>query len=933
MSNLNNLNNLNINEIEQLDKEYPNAFLEELFEHNQRVVHTKIQLLDWDERVLREVQGLVKSGTYNADGTSNARRNLNLTFSTRDREDVKIISYLTPGTKISLYIGLENFTTKFREDKVIWFPMGIFIITEPSLSHDVESTQLTIMAHDKMSMMNGVLGGRFGTPVQFLQRQNNKNVSMSWREIFLNTAILFGNENPAKVVVDSVPDYIEEYTQVKSISGLKDTFIHFNAPENVDGERIITRAWHPSIPETQIKFKQNERLYKLRRFGPLDPVSSSSSSIEPYMKDVGDTINSTFDDIVESLNYTHEYFYTRKGDLIFQPIPNYINQVFNPDEDGNLGYFSYELDMEDFIPNYLGLPFTYNFANKKTITRYDNNPSYTNIKNDFIVTSSTGQILEVAIDDKPDIRDIKEWFIDVAKDFSADSSEMAFIQKDGVKREPYNPTTNTVPFEYRDELKNKNAVYVDVPLDQIPWQVALGLKNYYIRNLYGGSSPWVLPRWGQECESMIFKYNASTDRTSHIPNMGIFNPGNIYIGEPWLAGYPVETSAATENEVEQLDRNNPVFSAEGDPAFWSYYLDLIDTTTILGKYSIALIGKRQETYHSEMATTLFRTNPSQIIVVTETELADLGGDVILDDLRSRNQAYAVIMDINEQLYRPSVFNQPRAELVPFVNMSGDPGRLQPLKYSFQYPGGSFSLNVGGKFEGEYSLNEDNIGNEKNGNLALTQYTFKHPVTKEAYIQTSNSEIRAPWYESNEDSSKDDFTEYAFLAYIYNKGSRCPRSGSATYLAIIKHDNAGKWFYAEGNKWTQFSIDQARDVIIGVLEQSVYRGEFTFGSHMIDEFYELFTIRDSTMQDIFSINGAVDCFSAIRNMIYQKTNTADVINLSCLPVYSLEPNTLIYVEDEETEIKGMYMITNYSINMNIEGQPLMNISAIQVNPRI
>lgn len=933
---LNDLNNLNINKVETLNKEYPTAFLEELFEHNQRFVHTKIQLLDWQERVLKEIQGIVQSGSYNADGTSSARRNLNLTFSTRDREDNKILDYLTPGVKINLFIGLENLTTKYPEDKIIWFPMGIFIITEPTLTHDVEATQLTITAHDKMSMMNGTLGGKFTTPVQFLQQQGNETVSMSWREIFLNTAILFGNEDPAKVVIDSVPDYIEEYTQVKSVSGLKDTFIHINAPKEVDGERAIIKAWSPSIPETQIKFKQNERLYKLRRFGPPDPSTSDSSTTEAYMKDVGETVESTFNDIVEGLSYTHEYFYTRNGDLIFQPIPNYINQIFDPEEDEGLGYFSYELNMEDFIPNYLGLPFTYNFADKKTITKFDNSPTYSNIKNDFVVTGSTGQILEIAIDDKPTVDEIKEWFIGLGKDFNTGSSEMAFIQKDGVLREPYKPQTNTVPFEFRSELKNKKAVYVDIPLDKIPWQIALGLKNYYIRNLYGGSSPWVLPRWGQECESMIFKYNASADRTNYLPNTGIFNPGNIYIGEPWLAGYPVAQAASTEDGVEELDRNNPVFSAEGDSSFWLYYLDLIDTSTPLGKYSIALIGKRQETEESEQATTIFKTNPTELVVVTESELAALGGQQILDNMKDRGQAYAVLRDLNEQLYKPEVFgDKEKKDKLPFVNMSGDPGKLQNIKYSMQYKGGSFSVFVGGRFDGEMKINEDPTGKEKNGNLYIGAYSYKNPLTKEVFKETSNLELRAPWWIENDDSNKDDITEYAFLAYIYNKSSRCPNSGKSKYLCIVKHDNNGKWFFAENEKtWKQFTIDQKKDVIVAVLEQSVYRGDgYTSGSHMIDEFTELFTIRDSQLQDMFSINGAVDCFSAIRNLIYQYTNTSDVINISCLPVYNLEPNTLIYVEDEETSIKGMFMINTYSINLDTESNPLMQISAIQVNPRI
>ena len=121
--------------------------------------------------------------------------------------------------------------------------------------------------------------------------------------------------------------------------------------------------------------------------------------------------------------------------------------------------------------------------------------------------------------------------------------------------------------------------------------------------------------------------------------------------------------------------------------------------------------------------------------------------------------------------------------------------------------------------------------------------------------------------------------------------------------------------------------------MAVVEQNVYRGEYTIGSHRIDAFNVLFNIRDSQLGDMFSVDGAVDCFSVIRNLIYQKTNTADVITFSVLPVYSLQPNTLIYVEDEETEIMGMYMITSYSINLNTQGTPLMNITAIKANPRL
>ncbi|MEA7336344.1 hypothetical protein ONQ69_23640, partial [Salmonella enterica subsp. enterica serovar Kentucky] len=134
--------------------QYPTSFLEELFEHNIRVVHTKIQLLNWDEQVLKEIQGIVKSGSYNADGTSRVRRNLSLTFSVKDRDDELVYKYLTPDKKIKLYIGLENQTSRYQEDEIIWFNMGIFILTEPSYSHSVDTATISINAQDKMTMLN-----------------------------------------------------------------------------------------------------------------------------------------------------------------------------------------------------------------------------------------------------------------------------------------------------------------------------------------------------------------------------------------------------------------------------------------------------------------------------------------------------------------------------------------------------------------------------------------------------------------------------------------------------------------------------------------------------------------------------------------------------------------------------------------------------------
>lgn len=913
------------------NKYYPVSFLEEVFEHQLRVVHTKIQLLSWDEIVLQEITGIVRSGSYTADGTSSSRRNLNLTFSVKDREGKFVQEYLTPDKKIKLFIGLENMTDKYPEEDIIWFNMGIFILTEPSFAHGVQEMIVSFSAQDKMSLMNGVIGGALPAPYSFVERINGKNKSFSWRDIFMSAATVIGNENPARVVVDSVPDYIYDYSQVKDISGLHEDFIFIDAPPSLEGERIVVEAYDPSMAETDLKkkvlFSKGDKLNKLRKFSPPDPIIGDNNTQEAYQKNVGEPITAIFQDIVEALSNTHEYFYTREGDLMLQPIQNFVNTAFSPTEDEELGYFAYELDMEDFAPNYLGLPFTYNFADKETVVKYANNSSFINLKNDFVLTSEqTGAILEIAIDHKPSIREITDWFIAINKDYNMDSPEMKFLQKDGVKRAPYNPKTNTVPFEYKEASGGQKPRYVDVPLDRIPWQIGWGLKAYFIRNIFGGGSQREIPRWGKECESMIFKYVADKEREKLIPNMGIFNPSRVFDGSPWLAGYPTITGANTEDDAEELDKENPLFTAKGDSTFWSYFLDIIPTESKLGRFSIEMLGRRTVGTSSKMATTMFRENPRNLIVMTETEVQDFGGDVIKQDLRDRKVPYVIIRDMQDQLFTPIALKK-ESDKSPFASFIGDPKKLEPLRYN---PNQGQYIYAGGKFDGGFDKNINEFNVVEDGRLFISAGTYMHPITKKKYQQGQDSSVLTGFANTNE------ITTYSFLAFIKDKGSRCPDSGTSKMFVNIKL-NGNKWVYAKETKtedrveWAPFTLNPNEDVIVAILEQMVFEGGNGLpesASHAISEVHQLFNIRESEMENLFSSTGAVDLFSGVRKLIYQHTNTADVITISALPVYQLEPNTLIYVEDEASNIKGMFMITSYSIQLSTDGSPTMEISAIQ-----
>lgn len=85
-------------------------------------------------------------------------------------------------------------------------------------------------------------------------------------------------------------------------------------------------------------------------------------------------------------------------------------------------------------------------------------------------------------------------------------------------------------------------------------------------------------------------------------------------------------------------------------------------------------------------------------------------------------------------------------------------------------------------------------------------------------------------------------------------------------------------------------------------------------------------------DLFSISSTgASCFDTIREMMYQNLNYNTTITITCLPKYYMEPNTIIYVEDKKSNIKGNYQITQFSLPLAYNGT--MNITATEVLTRV
>ena len=75
----------------------------------------------------------------------------------------------------------------------------------------------------------------------------------------------------------------------------------------------------------------------------------------------------------------------------------------------------------------------------------------------------------------------------------------------------------------------------------------------------------------------------------------------------------------------------------------------------------------------------------------------------------------------------------------------------------------------------------------------------------------------------------------------------------------------------------------------------------------------------------------DAFSVIRDLIFQHTSYNESVTITAMPMYYLEPNTRIEIEDSRSNIYGEYMIRNISLPLSHEGT--MSISAVRATNRL
>ena len=168
-------------------------FLNQLDNLRVKEQFVRITVLSWKEDPIQEIQGKVISGSLNLDGNSSLRRTANLTVFAEElvNDLTEIDDLLSINRKIKLEIGIKNtvpnytydaiqglkdqtfhYTIDYKKEygNIIWFPMGIFVIFDPNITHSTTGVNISLTLKDKMCLLNGDAGGVIPSAVEFHTR-------------------------------------------------------------------------------------------------------------------------------------------------------------------------------------------------------------------------------------------------------------------------------------------------------------------------------------------------------------------------------------------------------------------------------------------------------------------------------------------------------------------------------------------------------------------------------------------------------------------------------------------------------------------------------------------------------------------------------------------------------------------------------------------
>ena len=124
---------------------------------NGRIIHVKINILNFDFQVVGEISGVVLDGSsYNIDATSDIRRTCNISLIPTDRSyNVEYGSKIWLDKYVQVFVGIEDAYSK----DIIYSNLGLYLINNPDQVYDATNNTITINGVDLMAKITGMRNG------------------------------------------------------------------------------------------------------------------------------------------------------------------------------------------------------------------------------------------------------------------------------------------------------------------------------------------------------------------------------------------------------------------------------------------------------------------------------------------------------------------------------------------------------------------------------------------------------------------------------------------------------------------------------------------------------------------------------------------------------------------------------------------------------
>lgn len=619
--------------------------------------YVRLTLLNWNEEPLKEIQGVIASGSLSKDGSSSIRRTCSLTASIDSGEyDIENMSYdFAINKKIFIEIGVENHSNQFLDYPILWFPQGVFFIASASASSSVSSAvSLQLTLKDKMCGLSGDISGTFPAAVIFdeMDTQDASGAYVTKKvlvyDIIKELVNHYGGEDLNNIVIEDVPRRIK---RVMKWTGSNPLYL---VPKQSGSAGVVWYAAYIDKPETL-------------EDGTIEILSGQDCGYvyDDFVYDselsanLGESVTSVLDKIKSYLG-NFEYFYDEFGVFHFREVKNYLNTT-------QATTLVNDMKKHDYLVETTTGKSVYTFSDKDNIISISKTPQFNNIKNDFIIqgkrqgTNSQQQVdvrYHLCIDRKPlpitsdergnnyyntyynlllyteeSTQEIKAAFPTVyttKNDFPSigefntiyfdATNKFAYYWKDdtykSLKCSAYYPAVDTLSVSTiaetsSEETKEEETKPVPAPIVNGGYLVKDWRTELYLEGMLakkngidsGNYYAKIDSIAGWQGDVLQYAHNCSIDTDYYFEELDAFWPqvydlvDQKFIGEKENA--ELLTSALTDG---------------------NYFLDFIDSSTSdLGQFSVSAIGRRTDAVSSDTVNCLFAPEIPNIVFINADE--------------------------------------------------------------------------------------------------------------------------------------------------------------------------------------------------------------------------------------------------------------------------------------------------------------------------